>query len=269
MAERDDAKKKGRKIAITGKGGSGKTMLAAIMTKLLAETGKFKILVIDADSAINLPYTLGIRPGKTVAEIRGHIIEDPEAKREIEDKSIRTVIAEALTEGKGFQLLVMGRPEGPGCYCGVNDLLRYGIESLSKQFDITIIDCEAGPEQVSRRVVEGVDTLLVITEPTVRGTQVAGAIIDVAKRDEHSPQIGLVINRFRGDDSMTADSAGQWGVEIFGRIPEDENIARYDSVGKPIIDLPPASPSVLAVQRILEKIGVVESSPIGIENVHR
>ncbi|UCC61283.1 MAG: AAA family ATPase, partial [Dehalococcoidia bacterium] len=131
--------KKGRKIAITGKGGSGKTMLTAIVTGLLAREEKLKVLAIDADSAVNLPYALGMEVNSTVAEIRRRIIEDPRAKREMENKHIRNVMTEALGSGKGFDLLVMGRPEGAGCYCAINDLLRYGIERLSEEFDVTLI----------------------------------------------------------------------------------------------------------------------------------
>jgi len=169
MTDTDDIEpsslsKGGRKIAITGKGGSGKTMLTAIMTRILAGSGNLKILAIDADSAVNLPYALGVKVGETVAEIRRQIIEEPGVKAEMQNKHISNVMAEALESGKGFDLLVMGRPEGPGCYCGINDLLRYGIDRLSREYDITLIDCEAGPEQVNRRVVQGVDVLVIVTD---------------------------------------------------------------------------------------------------------
>ena len=243
-------------MAIAGKGGSGKTMLTAIMTGLLARNENLKILAIDADSAVGLPYALGVKVGKTVAEIRRQIIEEPEARAEMENRNIRMMMADILQAGSGFQLLVMGRPEGPGCYCSINDLLRYGIEGLSKQFDITLIDCEAGPEQVNRRVVQGVDTLIIITDASIRGIQAAGAIRGVVQRDEamRSTQTGLIINRSKGGDELITERAKQWGLEILGCIPEDENITKYDSVGKPIIDLPHTSPSVVAVQEILKRI---------------
>lgn len=243
-------------MAIAGKGGSGKTMLTAIMTGLLARNENLKILAIDADSAVGLPYALGVKVGKTVAEIRRQIIEEPEARAEMENRNIRMMMADILQAGSGFQLLVMGRPEGPGCYCSINDLLRYGIEGLSKQFDITLIDCEAGPEQVNRRVVQGVDVLVIVTDASIRGIQAAGAIREVVKRDEamRSTQTGLIINRSKGGDELITERAKQWGLEILGCIPEDENITKYDSVGKPIIDLPHSSPSVVAVEEILTRM---------------
>ncbi len=247
-----------KKIAVTGKGGSGKTMLCALMIKLLAARGNLKLLAIDADSAINLPYALGVETRETVARIRKQIIEDPVSRAHIEDKSIRTVMQEALAQGKGFQLLVMGRPEGPGCYCSINDLLKYGIDGLAQHFDVTIIDCEAGPEQVNRRVVKNVDLLIIVTETTLRGARVAGEIAEVARSSEsiNPGEMAIVVNRFRGDDGLIRDCAERWGLDILGRIPDDDNITKYDSSGRPLIELPDTSPSVAAVSEILREISL-------------
>ena len=251
-----NTEKKGKRIAVTGKGGSGKTMLTAILTGLLAKNDDLSVLSIDADSSINLPYTLGMEMKQTVAQIRQTIIEDPEGRAEMKEKSMTTVMAEALEQGDGFQFLAMGRPEGPGCFCSVNDLLRYGIDNLSKQFDITLIDCEAGPEQVNRRVVNGVDDLIIVTDASLRGARVAGAIMEVIQRDEtvRPARAGLVINRFNGNDSLIVEHAKKWGLEIFGRIPDDPNITEYDAVGKPLTDLPENSRSVTAVREICGRI---------------
>ena len=245
-----------RTIAVSGKGGSGKTILSAIIVKLLAKGKNLKILAIDADSAISLPYTLGIKVRKTIGEIRRQIIENPKARTEMEDIPIRTVIADALEAGDGFHLLAMGRPEGPGCYCSVNDLLRYGIERLSKDFDLTIIDCEAGPEQISRRVAQGVDFLIIVTDATVRGIQAASLIKTITQADEvmKFTRVGLVINRLKQESNSIVETARQSGLEILGCIPEDENITKYDLIGKPLIELSDTSPSVVAVQGILGKM---------------
>lgn len=165
---------------------------------------------------------------------------------------------EALESGTGFNLLTMGRPEGPGCYCAINDLLKYGIDRLSKQFDITLIDCEAGPEQINRRVVNGVDIILIVTDSSARGIRVAGSILSVSQDDESMKPTttGLILNRCKAktDDRLIVESARRWDIEIFGCIPDDECITEYDSAGKPLIDIPHTSPSVMAIEEIIRRI---------------
>jgi len=248
----------GRRIAITGKGGSGKTMLTAIMTGLLARDNNIKLLAIDADSAVNLSYALGVDIKQTVAEIRSQMIKNPKARAEMKDKNIRVVMEEALESGTGFKLLTMGRPEGPGCYCAINDLIKYGIDRLSKQFDITLIDCEAGPEQINRRVVNGVDVLVIVTDSSARSVRVAGSILSVSQDDESMKHTttGLVLNRCKTktDDRLIVESARRWGIEVFGRIPDDECITDYDADEKPLIDIPHTSPSGMAREEIIRRI---------------
>jgi CO dehydrogenase maturation factor len=259
MPKISEKQKQGKKIAITGKGGSGKTAITAIMTKLLLDRKALKILAIDADSAIGLSYALGIEADKTVGELRRKIIEEPGVKAEVKSRRIRDVMEDNLKQGNGFNLLVMGRPEGPGCYCSVNELLKYGIESISKEYDITLIDCEAGPEQINRRVVEGIDIMIVITDATTRGVRVACAIKEVVQRNKgmRSTKIGLVINKAKDNCRPLEEFAQQQcGLEVLGAIPDDENIRRYDLADKPLIDLPKDSPSVLAVREVVDKLGI-------------
>jgi CO dehydrogenase maturation factor len=246
----------GRTIAVTGKGGAGKTMLVALMIKILSESGNQKILAVDADSATSLPYTLGMKVGKTVSEIRQEIIEYPEVKRRLTDEHIRTVMANILEHGKGFDLLVMGRPEAPGCFCTINDLLRYGIDTLAQDYDITIIDGEAGPEQINRRVLKSIDTLLVVADTSARSFQTANTIMKVAQSygDMKVGRTGLILNRFRGKKSQAKEIIHQMGLEILGYIPEDENINRYDAIGRPLLKLPADSPGLMAVRQILKQI---------------
>lgn len=247
---------KRRVIAVTGKGGTGKTALVAIMAKILTRNSGLKILVIDADSAISLPQVLGIKAEKTVSDIRKEIIEDPEARRRIAEIHIGEVMKNIAKQEEGIHLLVMGRPEGSGCFCAVNDLLRYGIEALSKDFAVTLIDCEAGPEQINRRVVESVDTLIIITDSSARGARTADSIRQIAQAGGvlSTCDIVLVINRI-GGETVTADRIrGQLIGKIIGCIPEDRNITDYDLMDKPMLQLPDDSPSVLAVEKILKRI---------------
>jgi len=255
-------------IAVTGKGGTGKTMLSALMVRLLGQGKEAKILAIDADSSVSLSYALGLEIGKTLSDIRADLIDKPGARKEIMGIHVKEVIKDLVEYGEGFDLLVMGRSEGPGCYCGINDLLRYGIESLSKEYDFTLIDGEAGPEQINRRVLRNIDTLLIVTDTSHRGFKTADVLHKIADRrkaDEgdrfNDPsadliQEGLVINRLKGSEEVVRTAAQRLGLRVFGYIPEDENISEYDLLGKPLIDLPESSPVIEAVRMILEKIGL-------------
>jgi CO dehydrogenase maturation factor len=147
-------------IAVAGKGGTGKTMLSALMIRILGSEQGAKILAIDADSSVSLSYALGMDKIETLSDVRAKLIEDPFMRKQVMERHIRDVIGNILKHSNGFDLLVMGRPEGPGCYCGINDLLRYGIESLSKEYDFVIVDGEAGPEQINRRVLRRINILI-------------------------------------------------------------------------------------------------------------
>jgi len=247
-----------RIIAITGKGGTGKTMLAALLIRLLSGEQEARVLAIDADSATSLRYALGMKIRRTLSEIRAGMIENPEVRKEMMGRHVRTIVTDIVEHGKGFDLLVMGRPEGPGCYCGINDLLRYGIESLASEYDIIIVDGEAGPEQINRRVLQNIDTLIILTDTSIRGFQTAGVIERTAgaRAAYDHGQKGLVINRLRGNNKLVEETALKVGLKVFGYIPEDENITEHDLLGKPLIELPDKSPSIGAVREILKEIGL-------------
>lgn len=244
------------KIAVTGKGGSGKTALTAIATGLLAKEPSRRVLAIDADSAAGLPFALGVQVHKTVAQVRREVIQDPGARRELESKHIREAMREILEAGSGFDLLSMGRPEGPGCFCGTNDLLRYGIDALSQQYDITLIDCEAGPEQVNRRVVNGVDLLLIVTDGSARGMHAAKSINEVVRREMDSTRAGVVLNKFKAENALIEGMAAESGLDILGRVPEDGALAACDALAKPLTDLPDTSAAVAAVRELLSQTEV-------------
>ena len=243
-------------VAVGGKGGAGKTTLVAIMAKLLSANGS-KLLVVDADPPISLTYALGANPRKTVGQLRTRLIEDPREKREIGDKHIRDVIMEeALIDLDEMNLLVLGQAEGPGCYCGVNELLKFGIESLAQKYEITLIDCEAGIEQINRRVINSISTLIMVSDPTIKGLRTAAYLKDIAGRYgvEGVYRTGLVINKVgKGAEDLT-EKAQEMGLDLLGLIPVDENVGEYDRVDRPTIELPDDSPSIVAVRRILKEL---------------
>jgi CO dehydrogenase maturation factor len=243
-------------IAITGKGGTGKTMLATLMIKILTETLGNKVLAIDADSAMSLPYTLGINIEKTVSDMRKDIILYERVKRQMDSQPMRNVMRSILEKGNGFDLLTMGRPEEPGCFCAVNDLLKYGIDTLTRDYDITIIDGEAGPEQLNRRVLNNIDILLVVADMSARSLETAQSIMKVALSNDnlHVKKAGLVLNRFKDDGRAETEISGRIGMKVLGSIPEDNNLNEYDRAGKPLLQLPADSPSLAAVRKILQQI---------------
>jgi CO dehydrogenase maturation factor len=250
-----------RVIAVAGKGGTGKTMLSALMIRILGSEQGAKILAIDADSSVSLSYALGMDKIETLSDVRAKLIEDPFMRKQVMERHIRDVIGNILKHSNGFDLLVMGRPEGAGCYCGINDLLRYGIESLSKEYDFVIVDGEAGPEQINRRVLRRIDTLIILSDTSHRSLLTAEVIHKVAEQVHTEiviDQKGLIINRLKGNDNPLKDNAEKLNLEIFGYIPDDEEITEYDLVGRPISDLPNGSHIYVEVKKILHNIGILQ-----------
>lgn len=250
-----------RLVAVCGKGGTGKTALTAMMTRVLLDSGKAgKLLLIDADPAMGLPSALGVKVRRTMGQVREEIIKT--AKGSSKEKKTRLagmldyMVMEALYETDRFALLAMGRTETLGCFCPVNDLLRDGIETLSKSFDTIIIDGEAGLEQINRQVMRRLDTLIVVSDATSRGVQTAAQIKKIVQNDRviQCEQIGLVFNRVQGNDKLLKQAAKNIGLKVFGYIPQDENITYHDLVGKSILELPTISPGLAAVRNIVANV---------------
>ncbi len=248
-----------RLVAVCGKGGTGKTVLTAMITRVLLDSGKAsKLLLIDADPAMGLSHALGVNVGRTMGQIREEIIKTAkggkqEEKRQLADM-LDYMVLEALNEMDGFALLAMGRTETLGCFCPVNALLREAIETLSQSFDTILIDGEAGLEQINRQVMGRVDTLIIVTDATSRGIQTAAQIKRMAQSERviQCEKLGLVFNRVQGSEELLKQAAQKMGLEVLGYIPHDENIAYYDLIGKPITELPD-SPGLVAVRNIVEK----------------
>jgi len=245
-------------FVIGGKGGVGKTAVSAIITKLLVMNKK-NFLVIDADPATSLAFALGEKPAKTIGDLREKIIEIPSEKRRIKDRPVKAIVQELIIKSnRGFNLLVMGRAEGPGCFCSLNELLRYGIESLCKDFNVTLIDCEAGIEQVNRRAIHKIDKLILVTDTSIRGFETAYRVMEIASKynAEKTLKSYLIVNRVKNGQKKEhlQDLAKEFNINIIGFVPEDINIEDYNIKGKPLIDLPDDSPSVLEVRKILTKL---------------
>lgn len=250
-------------IVVGGKGGVGKTSVSSVFIKLLVAFSK-KTLVIDADPAVSLTFALGERPVKSIGDFREKLIEDPLEKKRINDIPIKDSIKNlVIKSSNNFSLMVMGRAEGPGCFCSINELLRYGIESTYKDFDVSLVDCEAGIEQVNRRAIHSIDTLLLITDTSIRGFETCVQILEIAKNYDIRKKLKpyLIINRVKKDhDKEALDNLRKrvgLDVEIVGYIPEDKNIETYNLRGKPLFQLPDDSPSVSAVNHILEKLQLI------------
>lgn len=242
-------------IAVTGKGGTGKTALATMMIGMLAERYKGEVLAIDADSASSLPYTLGVEMVKTVSGLRKGLAGSRDIKAEYERTPSKEIMRSLLAHGDGFDVLFMGRPEEPGCFCAVNELLKFGITMLTDDYKVTVIDGEAGPEQLNRRVVESVDVLLVLADMSSRSLGTAAEILKVANNGGSISikQAGLVLNRVR-EDQPAEEMLKRVGLEVFAELPEDKLVNQYDREGRPLLKLPADSPCPMAVRALLKKI---------------
>ena len=248
-----------RIVAVCGKGGTGKTVFTALMAKVLLDSGKAgKLLLIDADPAMGLPLALGVKVKRTMGQIREEIIKaakgnKEEEKRQIADK-LDYMLFEALNEIDSYALLAMGRTETLGCFCPINSVLKEAIQTLSKSFDTILIDGEAGLEQLNRQVAGRVDTLVIVSDATSRGIQTAAQVRDMVLNEKaiQCDRLGIVFNRVQGNKDLLKKMADKTGLEVLGYIPQDDNIAHHDLIGKPILELR-SSKGLEAVREIVEK----------------
>lgn len=247
-------------IALSGKGGVGKTSISAAIVKLLVEAyPDKKILAIDADPAVGLSTALGIEVNTTIDDIRKEIVEtveDGQTKAAIELLGeARYKIFDALTETDGFAFIAVGRPESAGCYCKINAYLKEVINLLSNEFDYVVVDGEAGIEQINRRVMEKVTHLLLVTDASKKGTQVIQSIKNVADELVMYESIGAIVNRIPDESVIPLIDTGD--IPVLSYIPTDKNLAIFDIEGKNIITLPDDSNVVEGARKALLKIGVL------------
>lgn len=243
-------------IAVSGKGGVGKTMVAALLVKHYADD-KLDVLAVDADPDSNLPEALGITEVKTIGDTREEILKSRDRSP---GKTLRDVveyhILDAITETDKFDLIVMGRPEGSGCYCAVNHILKEIIDVWSKNYDRVIIDAEAGLEHLSRRTTQDVDVMIVVTDASQRSVTTAARIEELAKElDIKFKHVFAVINRAseKEAEEIKKQLAGK-GLKVIGAVPEDVLVREYDLKGRPLIELPENSAALKSTKLIKEKI---------------
>ncbi len=247
-------------IALSGKGGVGRTSISAAIVKLLVEAyPDKKILAIDADPAVGLSTALGIEVETTIDDIRKQIVstvEDGNTKAAIEILGdARYKIFDALVETDGFAFIAVGRPESAGCYCKINAYLKEVISLVSADFDFVVIDGEAGVEQINRRVMEKVTHLLLITDASKKGTQVISTIKTVADELVMYKKIGAIVNRI--PDESVIPHINTNGIPVLSYIQNDTNLAIYDIEGKNITKLPEDSNVVIGVKKALTELDIL------------
>jgi CO dehydrogenase maturation factor len=257
-------------IAVTGKGGVGKTTIAAMVIKYLTKSGRGAVLAIDADPSSNLNMVLGLDLEWTVADIREGMLSkvkaslaaggaamgglpDGVSKREYLDYEVRS----SVSEGIDVDLIAMGRGEGPGCYCAVNHNLREVIDAIGDNYRYVVIDNEAGMEHLSRRTTRDVQHLLIVSDPTQRGIVAAGRIagfrheLDIKIENAH-----LIVNRLPDDEIPPALQKAIDGLDVplLGTLPETREIGEFEYSGRPLAEIDDANPIYQTVAAMLEKI---------------
>lgn len=243
-------------IALAGKGGTGKTTVAGLLIKYLVKTGRTPVLAVDADSNANLNEVCGLEVTDTLGSAREEMKKGIVPSGMTKDIFMNMKLQQAVVEDDGFDLIVMGQPEGPGCYCAANTLLTGFLEKLTGNYPYIVMDNEAGMEHISRLTTSNVDVLLTISDTSRRGLQAAIRINDLAK----DLNIGvsksyLIINQTKEAPSDTVlNIIKENGLELAGTIPEDPTVYEYDLNGRPTIELPEDNIAVMAAYEIFDKI---------------
>lgn len=234
-------------IALAGKGGTGKTTVAGLLIRYMIENGKKPVLAVDADANANLNEVLGVTARQTIGDAREEMKKGglPGMTKDI---FMEMRIQESLVEAEGFDLIIMGRPEGQGCYCAANTLLSQFIEKLSQNYPYLVVDNEAGMEHISRLTTREIDVLLIVSDSSRRGIQAAIRIGDLTKELGLKIEKNLVI--INQAETKDLSEIKDWGVllqdhglSLLGVIPKDEFIYEFDKEGRPTSTVPEHSPA--------------------------
>ncbi|MGQ9680359.1 MAG: ATP-binding protein [Candidatus Bathyarchaeia archaeon] len=249
-------------VSVSGKGGAGKTTVTALLLKWLIENTEEIVLVVDADPATNLPDVLGVKIGKTIGMVSKQLkdkinmgeIPPTVAKRDL----LEAWVYQTLSENDRFDLLAMGRGEGEGCYCFVNNVLTRILDNITENYSITLLDMEAGLEHLSRRTDHDVDIMLVVTDPSKMSLETVKRIKElISEVHIKVGKVFIVANKF--DDKLYPSleaASSTIGIEIAGHLPNDDEVSSYNMLGKPLLELPISSPAYRAIEEIARKIGL-------------
>jgi CO dehydrogenase maturation factor len=245
-------------LAMTGKGGVGKTVLSALAIDWLVRRGETPILAVDADSNANLNEALGVRFDATVGGIRESARKEVQALKGVSKQQFLELrVQEALVEQNGYDMIVMGRPEGQGCYCFANNVLREVLDRLAHNYRHIVIDSEAGLEHISRRTLLALDHLVIVSDCSVRGIHTAGRISALA--DEiglNAKSRGLIVNRVPNGElsPALAREALTTGLPLLAAVPLDANVAALDAGGAAITSIAEDAPARVAFDAVMEKL---------------
>jgi CO dehydrogenase maturation factor len=242
-------------IAMAGKGGTGKTTIASLIVRIIKEKKLGSILAVDADPNSNLCEALGTETKETIGEILDDVAMHPEKipAGMSKDRFVEYQVQTAIAEGDGFDVLTMGKPEGPGCYCYVNNVLRNLIGKLINDYDYVVIDNEAGLEHLSRRTTRSADALVIISDATKVGLRSANRINELAKKLGIKIKKGfLIINQY--DSAIDEQTIKNLDLEYLGNVPQDAQIQKISLNGGSLMSLNEAGISLGALRKFGDKI---------------
>ncbi len=246
-------------IAVAGKGGTGKTTLSGLLTRYLIQHDAGRVLAIDADPSSNLHLVLGLPQGQTIGDLREDSRENAQTGAAAglpRQDWLNYAVHMAVEEGDDFDMLTMGRPEGPGCYCAANHMLRSIIDGIGAAYDYVVMDNEAGMEHLSRRTTRDVDHLLLVSDASMRGLVAAENMLALSRTlDIHIRNTYLVINRVVGDlPPALRARAESFGIPLLAIVPYDQQLVEFDGDGRPLVELPSSAPISQAVAGIARRL---------------
>lgn len=244
-------------IAVAGKGGTGKTTVCGLIINHLVKAGKIPLLAVDADPNSNLNEVLGIDVEMTLGDIRDNMLKSETTAGMSKQEYAEYMFSSALSEGDHFDMLVMGRTQGQGCYCFVNGVLKSQIEKYLGGYRYMIVDNEAGLEHISRGILPRMDILLLISDCSRRGIQAVGRIAQMIGELKLNPGVvKLIVNRAPGGvaDEGVLEEIKKQGLDLIGVLPQDELVYRYDCEGKPSSAVPEDSAVKRAMSDIISKL---------------